>query len=310
MRDFHADRLRSFLAVARAGGFSRAARVLGQSQSSVSQAVALLENELGERLFERTGRTIHLTEAGQILAGHAERIFAELEAAHRHLAELRDLSAGRLTVGTSDTLATHLLPPVLAAFRAAHPAIELRLVNCPSPAVASGVARRELDLGIATTPLPPAVLRAEGTSAVQVELLQRQRDVLICPPGHPLARRRRLQLRELSGEPLLLLDRSTASRAHLETSFAARGLNPRVVMEMSSVEVLKRLVELGFGLSIVPEVATAAEVARRSLAAVRLPRGPLPRHVVLLTRAAAPPTRAASAFIAVVRSQLARTGES
>ncbi|HTM18951.1 MAG TPA: LysR family transcriptional regulator, partial [Kofleriaceae bacterium] len=122
-------RLRAFAAVAREGGFSRAARKLGQTQSSVSQAVAALERELDESLLVRAGRRVDLTEAGRVLLAHAERAFAELAAAEGELAALRDLESGRLAVGTSDTLATWLLPPVLGAFRTRHPGVELRLDN-------------------------------------------------------------------------------------------------------------------------------------------------------------------------------------
>src|SRR4051794_15042176 len=109
--DFRGDRLGSFVAVAREGGFSRAARALGRTQSSLSQAVALLEHDLGEALFVRDGRTTHLTEAGRVLLAHAERAFAELSAARAELAALRDLTAGTLALGASDTFATYLLPP-------------------------------------------------------------------------------------------------------------------------------------------------------------------------------------------------------
>src|SRR6185295_5048265 len=110
-----AVRLGAFVAVAREGGFSRAARALGRTQSSVSQAVALLEAELGEALFVRDGRQTHVTAAGRVLLAHAERAFAEMDAARAELAALRDLTAGTLALGASDTFATYLLPPVFAA---------------------------------------------------------------------------------------------------------------------------------------------------------------------------------------------------
>ena len=92
--DFRGDRLAAFVAVAREGGFSRAARALGRTQSSLSQAVALLEHDLAEALFVRDGRSTHLTDAGRVLLAHAERAFAELDAARAELAALRDLTSG------------------------------------------------------------------------------------------------------------------------------------------------------------------------------------------------------------------------
>jgi DNA-binding transcriptional LysR family regulator len=298
--------LRVFVAVAREQGFSAAARALGRSQSSVSQAVAALEGELGEALFVRDGRRTHLTEAGRVLQAHAERALAELAAAAAALAARRSLSAGTLVVGASDTLATYVLPPVFAAFRARHPAVDLRLDNRPSPAIAARVAERAVDVGVLSLPLPPG-LRLGGRPAageLRIEPLAAQRDVVIAPAGHPLARRRRIDPRGLAAHPLLLLDATTGSRATLDAAFAAAGLAPRVVVESTSVELLKRLVALGFGVSVVPAAAVAAP-ARDGLAAVPLVGLGPGRQVGLATPTAGPLSAAAGAFIALARRELA-----
>jgi DNA-binding transcriptional LysR family regulator len=138
---------------------------------------------------------------------------------------------------------------------------------------------------------------------VRVERIAVQRDVLVCPPRHPIARRSFARARDVAKEPLLLLDRATATRAYLDAYFEGHAVAPRVVMEMNGVEVLKRLVELGFGLSIVPEHAAAREVASRTLAAVPL-RGLRPRHVGIVTPTAGPLSRAARAFVGLARSTL------
>src|SRR3954469_7413474 len=109
------DRLRAFLAVARTRNFSRAAERLGKTQPSVSQAIARLERSVGQPLFLREGRTTHLAPAGRLLLGHAERIFEEVDRARESMAGLGALRAGELVVGTSDTLAYYLLPPVFSA---------------------------------------------------------------------------------------------------------------------------------------------------------------------------------------------------
>jgi LysR family cyn operon transcriptional activator len=299
---FSSERLRAFVAVAREGGFSRAARALGQSQSGVSQAVAALERSLGERLFVRDGRTTHLTDAGRVVLEHAERALREMTAARAALDALRDLTTGRLAVGTSDTLATYVLPPVFAALRKKHPGVELRLDNRPSPTIAARVAERALDLGVVSLPLP-ADLELGGRSAadeLRIEPIAEQRDVLVCPRGHALSKRSHVSASDLAAYPLLLLDRSTATRAFLDAFFAERRVAPRVVMEMNGVEVLKRLVELDFGVSIVPEHAAAQEAARGTLAVVRI-RGLPVRRVGLLTPTAGPLSRAARAFIELAR---------
>jgi DNA-binding transcriptional LysR family regulator len=308
-----ADQLRTFLVVAAERGFSRAARRLARTQSAVSQAVARLEQALGERLFVRDGRVTHLTPAGRILEEHARRVLDEMERARAHLAAQHELREGRLVVGTSDTLAYYFLPPVFAAFRARYPGIELRIDNRPSPATAQRVVERTVDVGVVTLPLPTGLAVAGRPLAERLvtEVLSAQRDVVICPPGHALGSRRRLRLEALAPEPLVLLDRTTASRAFLDAELARAGVTPRVVMEMSSLEVVKRLVELGFGLSVVPEMAVEREVAAGHLRAVRLETAAPARHVGLLTPTAGPLAPAATAFAALARGALAsRTGRS
>jgi DNA-binding transcriptional LysR family regulator len=294
-------RLHTFRVVARERGFSRAARQLGRTQSSVSQAVAQLERELGAPLFERRGRTAVLTEAGHLLLPHADRILEEMERTRAHLEAARELRAGELVIGTSDTLACHLLPRVLAAFRRRYPGVELRLVNRPSPATAAAVADRQVHVGVVSLPLPP---QATDARRVRVTPLCPQTDVLITPPGHPLARGRRVALAALADHPLLLLDRTTGSRAYLDAALAALPRPPRVVMEMSSVEVLKRLVELEFGLSVVPAWSVRRELAARTLAARPLRGLPAGRDVGLVLPALDPLPRATAAFADLTATML------
>jgi DNA-binding transcriptional LysR family regulator len=300
------QRLRAFLAVAEARGFSSAARTLRQSQSSLSQAVAGLERELGQELFIRDGRSIHLTEAGKILRVHAERALAELSRAVEALAGLSDLTRGSLALGTSDTLASHLLPPVFAAFRQRYPGIELRLDNRPSPLVAERVAQHRLEVGVVSLPLPTGqrLLGRAPDELLHLERLRPQREVVICPPTHAYARRRSISIAELSREALVLLDQSTASRGLIDERFRELGIRPHVTMEMSSVEVIKRMVELGFGLSIIPELSATREFLQGSLHPLTVPAPWPERHVGLITPRHGSLSHAARAFIEVLRAEL------
>lgn len=295
--ELRSDRLRLFDAVLRLGGFSAAARALGLTQSSVSQSIAALEADVGQPLFDRSSRKLSLTEAGQALKGQVAGVLDALEQTRAALQQLDQVLTGTLLLGATDTLATHVLPPVFAAFRKGHPGVELRLDNRPSPAIAEKVAARELDLGVVSLPLP------HGSTAVQaltqVPLVE-QRDVVIVPRGHALAKRSKVRLLDLAKFPLVLLDRTTASRAWLERHFAVEKLTPRVAMEMSSLEVLKRLVELGFGISVVPELAVRAE---KKLVALQL-IGAERRMVGLVMPRV--PTRVAVAFAAISRELLSK----
>jgi DNA-binding transcriptional LysR family regulator len=303
------ERLVAFLAVAEHGGFSRAGQALGRTQPAVSQAVAALEQQLGQKLFLREGRSVRLTAAGQILLEHARVAFDGLAEAERRLAALGELRGGELVLGTSDTIAYHALPPVLAAFRARHPELGLRIVNRPSPAIARAVAEREVDVGILVEPLPEASRAEAALYAMLTRVrLQAHEDVAICPADHPLAARQRLTLNELAREPLVLLDRSTSARAYLDAHLARLGLTPRVALEMNSLELVKRLVELGFGLAVVPRLALQRELEEKRLHALRLFARREHRQLSLVTHARGPLSRAAEAFAALSRELLEKRG--
>lgn len=301
--DLRSDRLAVLVAVVDAGGFSRAAARLGLTQSSVSQAISALERDVGEPLFARAGRQAALTEAGRVLAEHARRALGALGEAREALLALRDVVSGTLRLGTSDTLATYLLPEVFTEFRASYPDVDLKLDNRPSPAIAAKVAARELDLGLVSLPLPVALVPS-AQSLTQVPLL-RQREVVIVPRRHPLSARPRLKPEELGAFPLLLLDGSTGLRAWLDEHFARASTEPHVVMETSSVEVLKRLVERGFGVSVIPGLALDR---RDRLCAIPLVGVEPQRWVGLVLPPG--PSRAARAFVELARRRLRRPRDS
>jgi DNA-binding transcriptional LysR family regulator len=297
-------RLAAFSAVARSGGFSKAANQLGKTQSSVSQAVLLLERELGQKLFSRDGRVPRLTDAGRMLLERATRIFDEMAQVEADLSRLSELELGELVVGTSDTLACYFLPSVFAAFRERYPKVELRIDNRPSPVIAERVSEQQVDIGIVSLPLP-AGLSVSGHSVserLQSVLLAPQEDVAVCALTHALAKRRHVGVRELSAHPLLLLDRTTSSRAWVEAAFSAEHASLQLAMEMSSVEVLKRLAELGFGVAIVPRFSVQREHSGGTLAVLKLEHFGATRSVGALTPRAFAPTRAASAFLTLARA--------
>lgn len=298
----YGERLRAFVAVAREGGFKKAALKLHKTQPAISQAVASLERELGQALFVRANRRSTLTAAGDILLEHAEEAHSSLDRSRSRLASLLGLEEGRLVIGTSDTTAMHLLPPVLAAFRARHPAIELGLVNAPTPALAEAIAAREADLAIATLPLPRDVERRLRVRSLP--LMDRE-DVLICAPTHALAGRKRVRIEELEGPPLLLLHRGTGSRALLDAAFTRAGIEPRVAMEMGSIGVLARLVELDFGVSIVPRYAVATHLAAGTLHAATLTPRAARAQLGLIVPVDGALSPAAQAFVALCQERLA-----
>ena len=305
------NRLEAFLAVARTGGFSSAARSVNKTQSAVSQAVLALERELGQALFVRRAGQVRPTQAGSLLLEHAARAADELGAAERRLLALREIRGGRLVIGTSDTLAYYVLPPVLASFRAQHPELDLVLETRPSPATALALATGDVDVGIVALPLPPDLQhRGKPLSlALQVETLRPQPEVLIAPRSHRLAKRKRVRFADLAGEPLLLLGSGSGGRDFADRELARAGVQPQVAMEMNSVELLKRLVELGFGLSIVPALSVEREVRRGTLCAIPIGSAAAKRSIGLVLGAHGQHSRAASAFAERCRTVLRAPAE-
>lgn len=251
------DRLYAFLAVAEHGGFSAAGRAVGRTQSAVSQAVAGLERQLGQQLFHREARGATLTEAGRILLAHAQQAETELQDAKRRLAALSPSESDQLRIGTTDTLGCYLLPEALSAFRTLHPRTEVHMIAGTSPAIAEAVAEGKVEAGVVSLPLPDS-LRPLGrplASSLQQRRLSTLVDVAVVRADHALGRRARISLAELAQHELLLLAKGTAGRDQLDGAFAAEDLRPQVRMESNSVELLKRMVELGFGVAILPAMA-------------------------------------------------------
>ena len=256
------DRLKAFLAVANERNFSRAAEKLFRTQSAVSQAVRLLEREVGETLFLRLGRTTELTPAGRVLLEHVEEAFYALERGRARIRALKELREGELTVAASDTTTCYILPKTLAAFRRHYPGVEIRILNRPSPVAAQLVAAHDADVGIVTLPIEHPKLASEP--------LRVREDVAICAAAHPLAKRAKVSMKELLGYPLILLDRGSNTRSFIDRTMETEGLTPTIAMEVGSIEVIKKLVELDFGISIVPRVSVQQEVRQGALKTIRL----------------------------------------
>lgn len=256
------ERLKAFRAVALERSFSRGAKRIFRTQPAVSQSVGMLEKQIGQRLFDRMGRRVELTPAGEMLLTHVQQAFGALEEAQAQLDALGGLRRGALRLGASDTTTCYLLPPVLREFRRRYPGIEIVISNRPSPAVLQQVLARDVDLGLVTLPLrhPGIVVR---------EAAERE-DVLICAPGHPLSRRRRASLEDAARYPMILLDRGSNTRSFIDARFHAAGVTPQIAMELASIEAIQRLVQLDLGLSIVPLAAVEEEVRKGRLCALRV----------------------------------------
>ena len=290
------ERLKAFRAVALEKSFSRGARRIFRTQPAVSQSIAQLERQVGQKLFERLGRTVELTPAGQVLFEHVQQAFRILEEAQGKLDALGDLKRGSLRIGASDTTTCYVLPPVLRRFREQYPGVEIIIANRPSPAILQQVLAREVELGIVTLPL-------RHSGIVVREALGRE-NVVICSPRHPLACRRQLKMSDLATCPLLLLDRGSNTRTFIDGRFHAAGVVPKIAMELASIDAIKQLVQLDLGISIVPRVAVEREVSRGDLCALRLFSAGERRTLGFIHSKSATLSRAAQEFLRMALREL------
>jgi DNA-binding transcriptional LysR family regulator len=256
-------RLAALVAVADAGSITRAAARLGYTAPALSQQIAKLEREAGAVLLVRSHRGARLTAAGELLAEHARRVLDEMDRARRELAGLTGLAGGRLRVGTFTTVGIHLLPPVLSAFRRAHPDVELTVAEYEPPGGVTAVATGEVDVALthAYEPAEPAAT----PQGVVVEALLVEELVLVTAPGHVLAGGSgRLPVGELAGQPLISSAPSHPPRKGVERALASAGATPAVVCESPGYALVCALVSAGLGVAVVPEmVATMSSTPLR-----------------------------------------------
>ncbi|MER6302466.1 LysR family transcriptional regulator [Kitasatospora sp. NPDC001539] len=308
-----------FRTVAHLGSFTAAGERLGFTQSAISRQIATLESELGTPLFDRLARGVRLTEHGRTLLPHAEALLERLDTTRRDLAALTDLSAGRLRVGAFDSANAELVPRALAAFNAAHPQVEIGLTEGLSARLLDQLADGAIDLAVlaapTTAPFPasgaaPAPGAAPGAGPVpetawdteQFDLRPLMDDLVLValPRTHRLARRRRLRLAELAGEPWIAARRDPEST--LLAACLHSGFKPRIEYTVGAWTAKLGLVAAGMGPTLIPSLA--ARAARPDIALVPLhPHDTPVRRVHTATRRGQRPAPAVTAFLRHLREQ-------
>ena len=241
--------LRYFLAVARTKNFSRAAEQCHVAQPSLSQQIIKLEDELGEKLFERTKRDVALTAAGDLLTAHAERVLHEVELAYEGVHELRGLVRGRVTLGVLPTVAPYFLPQRLRAFLVKFPAVEVVVNEDTTGQLAAALLAKEIDLALISLPVERQGLMAE-------ELFD-EKLLVALPTGHALAKKRRLNLDDLEHEAFILMKEGHCLSGQTLQFCRLNGFAPRVSFRSAQIETVLAFVARGWGVSIVPEMACA-----------------------------------------------------
>jgi DNA-binding transcriptional LysR family regulator len=297
--------LEIFLEVARRLNFTRAAAALHIAQPAVSQAIARLEGELGVTLFDRTGREVRLTDAGLRLLPHAERILGDVAAAERDIARLRGRALGRISVGVTPTVATHLLPRALAAFRAEHADVEVVLREGGTGALVTMIERGAVDLAI-------VVLPTERPGIDEVPLLTEPLLLAVAamsPIARLAAQHGPIALRVAAEEPFILYRASYHLRSATIQGCRAAGFEPRVALEGGEMETVLRMVAAGLGVSLVPLLAFEGS-PRPGVVGLSVSDPPLARTLGVAHRRDRPLSPAAEAFVATLGEAIGAEGAS
>jgi LysR family transcriptional regulator, hydrogen peroxide-inducible genes activator len=248
--------LRYFVAVAEAANFTRAAQRCDVSQPSLSQQIGKLEAHLRQRLFDRLGRRVVLTEAGRLLLDRARAILAAADDAERRLRDAADLG-GRLAVGAIPTVAPYLLPPALERFLRRHPRVELTVHEDVTRNLVEAAAAGELDLAVLALPVTDERLEAEPLLTEPL--------LLALPPGHRLARKRRVAVEDLAEERFILLTEMHCLGEQVLSFCRASGCQPPIACRSAQIGTVQKLIALGQGISLLPEMARRADPDRATV---------------------------------------------
>lgn len=290
------ERLRVFHAVSQAESFTKAAEALHLTQSGISKHIKAMENELGVRLFDRVGKKVSLTQAGEILYEASKEVLASVGSAEQRIQELAGLSRGRLRVGASFPVGLYVLPRVLAAYRKEYPAVEVTLAISTTASIEAKVLDNKLDFGLVSADVHhPKLL----TLAFMTDEL-----VVIVPPEHKWANRRNIRAEELPDETFILAARGAGARATVEERLKAKGIGLTSVLDFVNIEGVKHAVEAGLGVSVQPRGAVQREVEAGTLIALRLADMESEIQYVYICRKKQFLSSAQKAFLEVLKSMV------
>jgi DNA-binding transcriptional LysR family regulator len=284
------EQLRIFIAVAEREHVTRAAESLHLSQSAVSSAISLLEQQFGLNLFHRVGRGIVLTEAGRFLLPEARVMLARARSVEDAVKEFSSLTRGRITIHASQTISSYFLPPRLARFHAIYPGIELVVVAANTAQVARAVMHGEAELGFVEGPISDPQLAVEPVGTDEM--------MIVIPPQHPWARKATLTPEDLVSETWVLREDGSGTRSVMADALAALGVDPqklRISIALPSNEAVRVAVEGGVGTTVLSSLVCADSLAAGKLvrACVTLPK----RHFNAVQHIEHYRSRAVAAFL-------------
>jgi DNA-binding transcriptional LysR family regulator len=266
--------LRTFQTVARLMNFNRAADALNYAQSTVSTQIKLLEEELGVSLFDRLGKRIVITEAGQKLMRYAQKM---IDIEQETLTEISnsEILIGSISVRAPQSVGTYLLPSVLQQFKRQYPRVGFDISSC-----ALFTLQQELRSGI----IDVAFLLAESINAADLtaELVRIEPLVFVSDPNHAITKGVGITFRDLNGQSIFLPKHDCSYKMQFEEILTSENINPSVVMEFNSIEAIKQCVIKGLGITVIPEIAVKDELVQNKLKKIPWLDEPLETGVLMI----------------------------
>jgi DNA-binding transcriptional LysR family regulator len=291
------DQLTTFVEVAKQRNFSRAAETVLRSQPAVSAQIHQLEEEYGEKLFDRTRGAIRLTPAGEVLFEYAERLLALRSESRRAVADSGQITRGLLSIGANETTFLYVLPDILAEYRKRFPRVRISIYRNFSQKVLEKVESGAIELGVVSLPIK--------VPSLKVIKLFRDPIVWIAPPDHPLAGRKTVTAADLAEEDLIF-HRIGSLRRLMDEQLRPHRAQVRVAMELTSAAIVKKFVASGFGISLISASFAEEEIRAGKLKTLPVEGTRLYRELGLVYQRERSLCRAATSFIEVAKRQTSR----
>ena len=282
------DQLNTFLEVARLSSFSKAAETCFRTQPAISSQIRALEEEVGAKLFDRSGGKVSLTQPGKAFQKYAEQQMEARKQMIAALAEMEKVPRGELVVGANEGTCLHILPEVFAEFKKQYPGVAVSIRRSERAKVLENIIDNSVDFGVISIPV--------SDNRLTVVTIHRDELLLIAAAGHPLARMKSASIAE-AAKFRLLLPKVGRTRDALEELFHERGLKPNISMELDSSELLKRFVAADVGVGFIARSNVVEDVKAGVLAAVPIKDAQIRRDLALVFRKDKALSRAALAFI-------------
>jgi len=282
------DQLQTFLEVARHASFSRAAEKRFRTQPAISSQIRGLEEEVGARLFDRSGGKVSLTAAGKAFLKYVEETLDARKAMLVTLAEMERVPRGEIIVGANEGTCLHILPYVFADFKKQYPDVSVNIKRADYAKILESVIDNSVDFGVISLPVTD--------NRLTVVLIHRDELVIIAPPRHPLGKMKSAAIADVARFPLVL-PKAGHTRDALEELFHERRLKPNVAMELDSSELLKRFVAAEVGVGFIARSNVDDDVRAKILAAISIADVQVRRDLALVFRKDKALSRAALAFI-------------